>query len=167
MTPPPSTEPAPDSQAGVPDAEARMSALDADALGSAMMIHADKAHHRHGPVLACCAGAAYGAGRARDREQAELDRTEIQAYAELLDRLAKSTGAENYVEAVVLAARAHLSAAKAEGRIGELEAALKDSIDSIWERHRYEMTDDCEDARCSTCDQVMEARALLKEAPDA
>ncbi|KKN72493.1 hypothetical protein LCGC14_0409970 [marine sediment metagenome] len=36
-------------------------------------------------------------------EQTELDRVEIQAYSELLDRLVKATGAENYVQAVVFA----------------------------------------------------------------
>ena len=48
------------------DVKPRMSSSDAADLGGAMMLHADKAHHGYGPVLACCAGAAYEAASAQD-----------------------------------------------------------------------------------------------------
>ena len=91
--------------------------------------------------------------------QADVDRIEIQAYSELLDKLAKITGAENYVEAVELASvgRVIEHVDRLERERDALRAALNDTLPYI----EHECKGDLHN-KCCRCDVAYSVRAALE-----
>ena len=91
--------------------------------------------------------------------QADVDRIEIADLSELLDKLAKITGAENYVEAVELASvgRVIEHVDRLERERDALRAALNDTLPYI----EHECKGDLHN-KCCRCDVAYSVRAALE-----